>query len=305
MEDPMPRLDPLLNNVLNAAAGLPRNEAQTLAAHALGVSRTWVMAHGDEVLTEAQAIAIQALCTRRLAGEPMAFFDVREFYGRDFCVSPATLIPRPETELLVSTALSLLKQKHKPAGDVVRVLDLGTGSGAIAISIALESALEVARDEPTLSIFATDFSQAALEVAKNNAQRLGAKVEFAQGDWFAALEKFGIFSPHSDIKFDAIVSNPPYIAADDTHLGQGDLRFEPRAALCDEADGLACYRTIVLQAPLWLKAGGFLLVEHGWTQSDAVCEFFAAAGFKDITVLRDFPAPDSPLGTARAVLGFV
>jgi len=235
--------------------------------HVLRVPRSWLIAHDDEPIAPEHLRAYRQLEARRLAGEPMAYLlATREFMGRDFHVSPAVLIPRPETELLVETAVELLQGRA-----VADVLDLGTGSGAIAVSIALAC--------PQARVVATDLSPEALAVARGNAQALGARVEFHQGYWYQALPLGKVF--------DLIVSNPPYIPMDDPHLTQGDLRFEPEMALSDGHDGLGAYRDIAAGAPAHLRSGGNLYVEHGWNQAVAVCGLLAQAGFRAVHSLPD------------------
>jgi len=235
---------------------IPPAEARLLLGHVLGKSSAWLEAHRDDPVAADVAIQMSALAGRRAAGEPIAYLlGVREFYGRDFNVTPAVLIPRPETELLVD----LIKAQRPVPG---RILDLGTGSGCIAIALALEL--------PPARLMAVDVSPAALQVARENAQRLGAAVEFVESNWFAAL------LPQ---RFDVIVANPPYVAAGDPHLGEGDLRHEPATALTDHADGLSAIRRIVAAAPGWLRPGGRLLIEHGYDQAAAVAELLCGAGF--------------------------
>ncbi len=246
---------------------LPVLAARLLWEPVLPVPRSGLVAHDDEVPDPS---ALQAYCeleARRLAGEPMAYIlGVREFMERDFLVSPAVLIPRPDTELLVETAIATLQGREK-----VAVLDLGTGSGAIPVSIALAC--------PGAHVVATELSADALEVARNNARRLGAQVEFHQGSWYEALPAGKVF--------DLIVSNPPYIPAGDPHLAQGDLRFEPVMALSDGGDGLSAYRQIIEGAPDHLCPGGHLFVEHGWDQAAAVCDLLRKASFREIHSLPD------------------
>lgn len=242
---------------LLAASGLPMLEARALLAHCLGVARERLVAHPELAVDAAAAAAFHAAVGRRMAGEPLAYLlGEREFYGRPFAVGPDVLVPRPETELLVELGLVCLHAAVRP-----RVLDLGTGSGCLAITLALE--------RPDAHVVATDASTAALAVARANAVRLGARVEFLHGDWYDALRPA--------TTFDAIVANPPYVAADDPHLHA--LRFEPRAALTDGGDGLACLATVVAQAARHLAGGGWLLVEHGHDQAAAVQAMFCAAGF--------------------------
>lgn len=244
-----------------------RHDWETLAGHALGRSRAWLFAHADLVPDAAQRAAIETLFAARRAGTPVAYLTGRRgFWTLDLAVTPAVLIPRPETERLVELALARIAPDA-----AVAVADLGTGSGAIALALASE--------RPRASVLATDASADALAVARANAERLGlANVAFAQGDWCAAL---------GTRRFDVIVSNPPYIAADDPHLDQGDLRHEPPAALASGADGLDAIRAIAAQARAHLEPGGWLLVEHGFDQGPAVRALFAANGYADIDTARD------------------
>lgn len=256
---------------LQQALGLDRREARlearVLAAHALGVARAWLIAHDRDILTPVQVQAVEHLVARRAAGEPVAYIlGEREFHGRLFRVTPEVLIPRPETELLVEAALDRL-----PADRPVHVLDLGTGSGCIALSLALE--------RPLARVTAVDASPAALALARDNAARLGALgVAFLDGDWYAPL---GVK------KFDMIVSNPPYVAAGDAHLARGDVRFEPATALAAGADGLDALRAVIAGAPPHLGADGWLLLEHGYDQEAAVRALLARAGFRQILCLAD------------------
>ena len=256
-----------LETALSLDAATARIEAQSLMQHVLNVSRAWLLAHDDAVLDAAQETAYADLLQRRLHGEPLAYLlGEREFYGLVFKVTPATLIPRPETELLVELALERIPQPSTP-----RILDLGTGSGAIALSIA--------HARPHSLVLACDASAAALSVARENAQRLNcSNATFQQSNWYAVL---------ADQRFDLIVSNPPYVAAHDPHLQQGDLRFEPLSALASGDDGLANIRRIVAQARAHLEPGGWLLLEHGYDQADAVRELLLAAGFSDVFSARD------------------
>jgi release factor glutamine methyltransferase len=257
---------PILQTLLRDAR-LPRLEVRMLLEHVLHKPRAWMLAHDTDPIESWQAQQYQALVTRRLAGEPMAYLvGHREFMGHDFAVTPDVLIPRPETELLVETALAWLADRPESA-----VLDLGTGSGVIAVSIALGA--------PQATVTATDISATALQMAVRNAARLNARVDFAQGSWYEALP------PRA--RYDLIVSNPPYISRDDEHLGQGDLRFEPRGALTDGANGLRDLTTIVNGAVDRLRSGGELWMEHGWDQAQAVRQLLIDAGFKNVTSLRD------------------
>ena len=262
---------------------IDQREGQIILAHVLGVSRASVIAHPERRVDPAKAIIAQNLLARRVAGEPIAYLlGTREFYGRDFVVSAATLIPRPETELLVEQALARitghLLSTSRTGASVTQlanphpsILDLGTGSGAIAISIALES--------PASHVVAADMSVAALQVATDNAQRLIAPVEFIESDWYAKL---------TGRKFDLIVSNPPYVAGGDAHLSMGDLRFEPQLALTDDsADGLRSIRAIIAGASAHLVPGGWLLLEHGYDQAVPCQALLLQAGFANLTSIKD------------------
>jgi release factor glutamine methyltransferase len=267
-----------------AQSGLASIDAQALLAHVLGRNRAWLAAHADAVLSRDDAAAFAALAQRRRSGEPVAYLiGSREFWGLPFVVSPAVLIPRPETETLVELALARLS-----ADRATRVLDLGTGSGAIALAIA--------HARPRAQVLATDASAAALAVARENARRLGLRnVEFLQSDWYAAVPR----STEAQVgaPFDLIVANPPYVVAGDPHLDAGDLRFEPMIALTPGGDGLDALRTIVAGAASCLVDGGTLAVEHGYDQSEAVRELFAAAGFVRVVVACDIA------GIPRVVAG--
>src|SRR4249919_924976 len=287
METPTPlmpgarRLDALL---LAARARIDAVDAEFLLAHALGKPRGWLFAHRDELASDDTVAAFEALVQRRGAGEPVAYLTgQRGFWRFDLAVTPATLIPRPETELLVELALSRL-----PSGRALRVADLGTGSGAIALALALE--------RPRAQVVATDASAPALAVARANAQALRlANVDFREGDWLAPL---------AGERFDLIASNPPYIAVEDPHLGEGDLRFEPASALSSGVDGLDAIRAIVAAAPLHLEAGGWLLMEHGWDQGAAVRELLTNAGFAEVATERDLEDRDRvSLGRWSPALG--
>jgi len=253
---------------LATAAGLPVLEARMLLGHLTGYSRTQLITRDTETLPLAQRGALAALVSRRLAGEPMAYLlGEREFFGRVFRVTPDVLIPRPDTEIAAEAALARLAGSTRP-----RVLDMGTGSGILALTIALE--------RPDATVWATDVSPPALAVAQDNAVRLGAaNTRFALSDWYAALP--------ADARFDLIVSNPPYIAAGDPHLSQGDLRFEPADALTDHGDGLGDLRAIVGGAAAHLAPGGWLLMEHGYDQGEAARGLLAAAGFTEVFTARD------------------
>ncbi|MCX7514051.1 peptide chain release factor N(5)-glutamine methyltransferase [Frateuria sp. STR12] len=257
-----------------------RVEADILLAHALGKPRSWLIAHADDAVDPAGASAFAALVERRAAGEPVAYLTGRRgFWTLELEVTPATLIPRPETELLVELALARLPQDGSP-----RVVDLGTGSGAVALAIA--------RECPHARVLATDASAAALAVARRNAGTNQLRsVAFAESDWFDAL---------TGERFDLIVSNPPYIAADDPHLGQGDLRFEPASALASGGDGLDDIRRIAGGARAHLAADGWLLFEHGWDQGAAARGLLEAAGYREIFTARDLEQRDRVSGGRAA-----
>ena len=238
---------------------IPAAEASLLLAEACGRNRAWLAAHDTDELPEDATQRFDDWVARRADGEPVAYIlGWKEFYGRRFDVGPGVLIPRPETELLVEHGLAILRQKTAP-----RILDLGTGSGCIAISLSLE--------RPDAEVWATDFSKAALNIASINGDTLGASVNFQRSDWERGLP---------ELKFDLIVSNPPYIAPGDPHLDQGDLRFEPQAALTAADGGMAALRRIVTAAPGLLKPGGWLLCEHGYDQAEAMRELLLNAGFQ-------------------------
>ncbi len=256
-----------LKATLALAPDEARIEVQSLLLRVLNVQRAYLLAHPEQVLDEVQQNTYDTLLQRRLRGEPIAhLLGEREFFGLNFKVTPATLIPRPETELLVE--LALLRMQQGRAG---RILDLGTGSGAIALSIA-----HARRDA---EVVAVDASAAALQVARENAERLGIRnTSFLQSDWFSALD---------GQRFDLIVSNPPYVADGDVHLGHGDVRFEPLSALASGADGLDDIRRIILAAPQHLTAKGWLLLEHGYDQAESVRALFKQNGFDDVFSEKD------------------
>jgi len=252
---------------------IPIAEARLLLRYVLGCSHAFLEAHAGDVLTAEQENVFQSLVNRRSQGEPIAYLTgKREFYGRDFAVTAAVLIPRPETELLVETGLAKLAAMN--SSRTFKVLDLGTGSACVALTLALE----LARARRQAMVTATDISATALAVAKRNAAAHGAEVCFIESDWFAGL---------AGQSFDLIVANPPYIAANDSHLVTGDLCFEPQMALASGADGLDAIRRIVAQAPQYLVSGGWLLFEHGYDQGETVAELLHQAGFTDSEQHRD------------------
>lgn len=254
------------------ARGLERLDAQLLLAHVLRQSRSWLLAHGDDALTAAHAAAYDVLVARRAAGEPFAYLvGEREFHGLALAVDASVLVPRPDTETLVDWALDLLNGELRDAA-APAVLDLGTGSGAIALAIR--------NGCPRARLWAGERSAGALAVARANAARLALDVRFVQGDWWEAL------AGAADAPvFDLVVSNPPYVAADDPHLA--DLAHEPLSALVAADDGLADIRAIAAGARGRLRPGGWLLFEHGWEQADAVATILREAGFGGIATRRD------------------
>jgi release factor glutamine methyltransferase len=255
-------------SIASVQATLPLDplENRILLCHATGLSRVQLITQGDRPLTPDEAQRLDALVARRLDGEPIAYIvGKREFFGLDFNVGPAVLIPRPDTELIVELALERLPQGH------ARLLDMGTGSGAIAVAVA--------HTRPDADVSALDVSPDALAVAQANAAANGARVRFLHSSWFDALA--------AGETFDVIASNPPYIAAGDAHLAQGDLRFEPVGALTDHADGLSALRIIIEGSPRHLMAGGWLLLEHGYDQAAAVRTLLADGGFSDVRSWQD------------------
>ncbi len=246
-----------------------RSEVELLVMRALGVTRARLIAHPELAAEAAENHVYRSALERRLAGEPIAYILAeREFYDQTYTVSPAVLIPRPETELLVDLALERLDTQRQ-----YRVLDLGTGSGAIAVAIAVH--------RPKASVVAVDASGESLEVAARNCQRLlddPDRVRLLRSDWFAALE---------GTRFDIIVSNPPYVSAGDPHLGQGDVRFEPRQALVAGPEGMDDLERIIGSAPAYMNEGAWLLCEHGHDQGDACRRLLEQAGFVDLVAERD------------------
>jgi release factor glutamine methyltransferase len=248
------------------ARGLVRIDAQMLLLHTLGRphgDRAWLLAHDTDALPAAAQERFAALCQRRLGGEPVAYLTgVKEFYGLPLHIDARVLDPRPDTETLVDWALEVIAPLPAP-----RVLDLGTGSGAIALALQ--------HQRPQATVLAVDASADALAVAQGNAARLGLPVRFQQGHWLQNVQG----------RFDAIVSNPPYIAAADPHLAA--LRHEPLQALASGADGLDDIRAIVAQSGAHLAPGGWLLLEHGWDQAHAVCTLLEAAGLVQVQSRKD------------------
>lgn len=258
--------DQLINS-LGLEKGEARQEAQLLLQAAANKNRAWLLAHENEALNCSMAQIFQPLLLRRLQGEPIAYIlGCREFYGLNLMVSRDTLIPRPDTETLVEAALAKISpQSH------VTILDLGTGSGAIALALATQ--------RPLAQVIASDASSAALKIAEINAQSLAiSNVVFVLSDWYAQLPQQ---------QFDLIVSNPPYVEINDVHLKQGDLRFEPLNALASGIDGLDDIRRIIEHSLIYLKPQGWLLLEHGFHQARLVADLMAEAGLTEIVTLQD------------------
>ena len=254
--------------------GLERIDAQMLLLHTLGQPlnhRAWLLTHDTDPMTAESLAQFRGLYERRLAGEPTAYLTgVKEFWGLPLQIDARVLDPRADTETLVSWALETIAPIAQP-----RIVDLGTGSGAIALAIQSE--------RPDATVLAIDASADALAVAQANAERLQLPVQFAQRHWLQSVEQ----GP-----FDLIVSNPPYIAAADPHLQQGDLRFEPAPALASGADGLDAIREIISGAPGHLVPGGWLLLEHGWDQGAAIRALLEQAGFGDVETVQDLEQRD-------------
>lgn len=255
--------------------GISVSELRILTEHTTGLGRVAQMRDPDTAISMDQVSSLKSLAQRRMQGEPIAYLvGQKEFYSRPFKVDPRVLIPRPETEELVEHALGFLQDKSNE-NLLTRVLDIGTGSGAIAISIALEN--------PILDVLATDISAEALALAQDNANTLKAKnVRFLQSDLFENL-----LNQQPPLAFDLVCSNPPYIEAGDSHLSLGDLRFEPQDALTDHGDGLHFYRQIAQHCPAVLRSGGGVLVEHGYNQQAALLELFRQIGYRDVQGLND------------------
>ena len=257
------------------SASIDPIDSRALLRAALDVSDTYLIAHPGQTLTDRQRERYLAWIERRRAGEPIAYLTgEREFYSLAFKVTPAVLIPRPETELLVEAAL-----ERVPVHAPFRVLDLGTGSGCVAVAIA--------KDRPRAQVTATEVSRDALAVARENAARHGSGIEFIESDWLDAL---------AGRRFDLVVSNPPYVAERDPHLSQGDSRFEPRAALVAGTDGLSCIRLIITQARAHLDPGGGLLFEHGYEQAARCRALLAQAGYFEVATRHDLAGSERVSG---------
>lgn len=253
-----------LLNAITTSQSIPVSEVRLLMMHALNKTRIQLITQSEDLLTDAEIKTIHELIQRRIQGEPIAYLTgQREFFGLSLQITPDVLIPRSDTELLVELGLQFAPRDSS-------LLDLGTGSGAIAVAIAHERA--------DLKIWASDVSPAALIVARRNAETHHCPIHFVESDWYQMLP---------DMKWQTIVSNPPYIVQNDPHLSQGDLRFEPRNALTDHADGLSAYRQIIGGATTRLEPGGWLLVEHGFDQALSVRHLFAEHRFVEIQSWHD------------------
>lgn len=250
-----------------SASDSPKRDAQILLGFVTDKSRTFILAFGETVLTEVQLAQLETLLARRVRGEPVAYLiGEREFWSLPLQVSPATLIPRPDTECLVEQALDCLPSRP------CEILDLGTGTGAIALALASE--------RPDCAITAVDVVPEAVELARGNARRLGiGNIRVMQSHWFSGVE---------GQRFALIVSNPPYIDSEDRHLLQGDVRFEPRSALVADNHGLADLETLIIQGRNFLEPDGWLLLEHGWQQGEQVRQLFIRAGFAQVSTGKDY-----------------
>lgn len=252
------------------AAALDAIDVEVLLSHVLGKGRTYLIAWPEKELTGDQWAAFEELLNRRKAGEPVAYLTgVREFWSLPIQTEPSTLIPRPDTEVLVE---AVLEQKGQ---EPLRCLDLGTGTGAIALAIKSE--------RPGWQVRGVDRVSSAVDLAMRNASSLNLDVSFYHGSWC---------EPVMDECFDVIVSNPPYIDAEDPHLVEGDVRFEPRSALVADEQGLADIREILVQARLCLASEGLLFIEHGWQQANDVQSLFLAHGYTDVRTYRDYGGND-------------
>ncbi|QWZ77466.1 peptide chain release factor N(5)-glutamine methyltransferase [Aeromonas sp. FDAARGOS 1419] len=250
----------------------PRADADVLLCHLLGCRRSYLMTWPERELDAAQQATLRTWLARRLNGEPIAHLvGEREFWSLPLKVSPATLIPRPDTEVLVEQALTRI-----PQGPCA-VLDLGTGTGAIALALKSE--------RPELDVWAVDRMADAAALARENSAALGLPIEVRDGSWF---EPLGEPARDNTPRFAVIVSNPPYIDGADPHLEQGDVRFEPRSALVADDAGLADIRHIVAHAPAYLLPDGWLLLEHGWDQGEAVRQLLRDGGYREVATVRDY-----------------
>lgn len=272
----------LATNQLEQYTDTARVDAEILLAHVLFKTRTWLYTHPEEMLTKPQSLYFQQLVARRSLGVPVAYITgTREFWSLPLKVSEETLIPRPETELLVELALNLM-QSHSNA----QILDLGTGSGAIALALG--------KERSDWQITACDCSEGALQTAEENATQLGLKnIQFYQSDWFSKIPPSAAFH--------AIVSNPPYIAANDPHLSDGDVRFEPSLALIGGTNGLTSIEHIIKHSLARLEPDGLLLIEHGFEQQSAVTSMLNDYGYKEVQSWKDLQGNDRVSGGKRII----
>ena len=254
-------------------------DALVLLQHATGKSRTQILAFDETEIDEKVRLKLTALLDRRLKGEPIAYIlGEKEFWSLPLNVSEGTLIPRPDTEILVEKALQIALEKLEDNPLHFRILDLGTGTGAIALALASELSLICQKKAIQLDVIGVDLMPDVVKLAQSNAEKNQLDVQFLQSRWFE----------HVEGQFDIIVSNPPYIDKTDEHLSQGDVRFEPRSALVAGENGLADLRHLIEYAPLHLNDGGYLLLEHGWKQGEEVRSIFWQNHWQGVATIRDY-----------------
>ena len=254
-------------------------DALVLLQHATGKSRTQILAFDETEIDEKVRLKLTALLDRRLKGEPIAYIlGEKEFWSLSLNVSEGTLIPRPDTEILVEKALQIALEKLEENPSHFRILDLGTGTGAIALALASELSLICQKKAIQLDVIGVDLMPDVVKLAQSNAEKNQLDVQFLQSRWFE----------HVEGQFDIIVSNPPYIDETDEHLSQGDVRFEPRSALVAGENGLADLRHLIEYAPLHLNDGGYLLLEHGWKQGEEVRSIFWQNHWQGVATIRDY-----------------
>ncbi len=265
----------LIGDFKNSGSPEPKLESSLILEHVLGKNPTWLMVHEDEELTFKDESTILSMGVRRVKGEPVAYIlENRAFWSLNLKCTPDTLIPQPDTEILVEEAIKVIPDAP------CRVLDLGTGTGAVALAIK--------KERKQADVVGSDFYPKVVELAQTNAKLNNLKVQFVQSDWFKSIQGL----------FEVITANPPYIDENDPHLSQGDVSFEPRSALVAKDNGLADLQTIITKANLFLKNRGWLLVEHGWNQGSDVRDLFVKAGFCDIVTVKDYG------GNERVTKGF-